>query len=69
MQREKYSSNVKDGTTPEVPILVSRVAPNTPRLTEGDQLIMINHRGVQHPLHADVVAIIQEAHVQSTEGK
>lgn len=63
----KYGFNVKGGTTRDVPIVVSRVATNTPadkcnpRLTEGDQLLMINGQDVLHALHADVVAIIHEA--------
>ncbi|KAJ8923374.1 hypothetical protein NQ315_001932 [Exocentrus adspersus] len=63
----KYGFNVKGGTDPSVPILVSRVAPNTPadkgtpRLSEGDQLIQINGHDVSHALHQDVVKLIQGA--------
>ncbi|XP_018569076.1 tyrosine-protein phosphatase non-receptor type 4 isoform X2 [Anoplophora glabripennis] len=63
----KYGFNVKGGTDTAVPILVSRVAPNTPadkgtpRLTEGDQLIQINGHDVSHALHQDVVKLIQDA--------
>lgn len=55
------------GATREMPILVSRVAPNTPadkcspRLTEGDQLVQINGHDVSHALHGAVVQLIQEA--------
>lgn len=55
------------GTETAVPILVSRVAPNTPadkgtpRLSEGDQLIQINGHDVSHALHQDVVKLIQDA--------
>ncbi|XP_017785015.1 PREDICTED: tyrosine-protein phosphatase non-receptor type 4 [Nicrophorus vespilloides] len=71
-QDGKYGFNVKGGTTKEDPISVSRVAPNTPadkcnpRLTEGDQLLMINGMDVQQSLHADVVTIIQEARVTNS---
>ncbi|KAJ8951573.1 hypothetical protein NQ318_020450 [Aromia moschata] len=63
----KYGFNVKGGTDISVPILVSRVAPNTPadkctpRLSEGDQLVQINGHDVSHALHQDVVKLIQEA--------
>lgn len=63
----KYGFNVKGGTEQSVPILVSRVAPNTPadkctpRLSEGDQLLQINGHDVQQAQHHDVVQLIQEA--------
>lgn len=68
----KYGFNVKGGSSSEEPILVSRVAPNTPadkctpRLTEGDQLVVINGQDVSHGIHADVVQIIQEARATPT---
>lgn len=55
------------GTTQDEPILVSRVAPNTPadkctpRLSEGDQLLQINNNDVLQRFHAEVVSIIQQA--------
>ncbi|CAG9817622.1 unnamed protein product [Phaedon cochleariae] len=63
----KYGFNVKGGNDPNVPILVSRVAPNTPadkcvpRLCEGDQLMQINGHDVSHALHQEVVNLIQDA--------
>lgn len=69
----KYGFNVKGGTTRDIPetkdlpILVSRVAPNTPadrcnpRLSEGDQIVQINGHDVTHCLHQTVVQLIQEA--------
>lgn len=59
--------NILGGTDPNVPISISRVAPNTPadkcvpRLTEGDQVLQINGRDVTRALHQDVVNLIQEA--------
>ncbi|RZC27686.1 FERM C, and/or PDZ domain containing protein, partial [Asbolus verrucosus] len=70
----KYGFNVKGGTTKDVPILVSRVAPNTPadkctpRLSEGDQVMQINGADVSHALHSDVVKIIQKARA-TNDGK
>ncbi|XP_063917600.1 tyrosine-protein phosphatase non-receptor type 4 isoform X1 [Zophobas morio] len=63
----KYGFNVKGGANPEEPILVSRVAPNTPadkctpRLSEGDQVLQINGIDVSHALHEDVVNLIHKA--------
>ncbi|XP_072382863.1 tyrosine-protein phosphatase non-receptor type 4 isoform X1 [Diabrotica undecimpunctata] len=63
----KYGFNVKGGNERNVPILVSRVAPNTPadkcvpRLSEGDQVLQINGHDVSHALHQDVVKLIQDA--------
>ncbi|CAH1997614.1 unnamed protein product [Acanthoscelides obtectus] len=68
----KYGFSVKGGTDTNVPILVSRVAPNTPadkctpRLSEGDQLHQINGQDVSHALHQDVVRLIQEARSKSS---
>ncbi|KAL1494525.1 hypothetical protein ABEB36_010109 [Hypothenemus hampei] len=63
----KYGFNVKGGTEISVPILVSRVAPNTPadkcvpKLSEGDQILSINGRDVTNVLQPEVVALVQEA--------
>ncbi|XP_057666991.1 tyrosine-protein phosphatase non-receptor type 4 isoform X1 [Diorhabda carinulata] len=68
----KYGFNVKGGSEQNVPILVSRVAPNTPadkcvpRLSEGDQLLQINGHDVTHALHQDVVKLIQEARITNS---
>lgn len=63
----KYGFNVKGGTEVSVPILVSRVAPNTPadkctpRLSEGDQILQINGHDVTDVLQSTVVSLVQEA--------
>lgn len=76
----KYGFNVKGGANRDIPeakdlpILVSRVAPNTPadrcnpRLSEGDQILQINGRDVTHAHHQTVVQIIQEAR-STNDGK
>lgn len=76
----KYGFNVKGGAnrdipeTGDLPILVSRVAPNTPadrcipRLSEGDQVVQINGRDVTHTHHQTVVQLIQEAR-STNDGK
>lgn len=62
------------GATKNEPILVSRVAINTPadkchpRLNEGDQVLQINGQDVSHSLHNVVVQLIQEAR-KTEEGK
>ncbi|CAG9774075.1 unnamed protein product [Ceutorhynchus assimilis] len=66
-QDGKYGFNVKGGTEISVPILVSRVAPNTPadkcvpRLSEGDQILQINGHDITQALQPEVVALVQEA--------
>ncbi|XP_071033049.1 tyrosine-protein phosphatase non-receptor type 4 [Parasteatoda tepidariorum] len=61
----RFGFNVKGGADQNLPILVSRVAPNTPadtcipRLTEGDQVLMINGRDVAGLTHDQVVKLIR----------
>ncbi|XP_060523281.1 tyrosine-protein phosphatase non-receptor type 4 isoform X2 [Cylas formicarius] len=68
----KYGFNVKGGTETSVPILVSRVAPNTsadrctPRLSEGDQILAINGHDVTQALQPDVVRLVQEARANNS---
>ncbi|XP_019759985.1 tyrosine-protein phosphatase non-receptor type 4 isoform X3 [Dendroctonus ponderosae] len=63
----KYGFNVTGGTEISVPILVSKVAPNTsadkcmPRLSEGDQILQINGHDVTNVLQPDVILLVQEA--------
>lgn len=65
-----YAKNIfLGGTEISVPIVVSRVAPNTPadkcipRLSEGDQILTINGHDVTQVLQPEVVALVQEARV------
>jgi len=50
-----------------VPILVSKVAPNTPadkcvpKLSEGDQILQINGQDVTNVLQSEVIALVQAA--------
>lgn len=61
----RFGFNVKGGADQNLPILVSRVAPNTPadtcipRLNEGDQVLMINGRDVAGLTHEQVVKLIR----------
>lgn len=61
----RFGFNVKGGVDLNVPIQVSRVAPHTPadrstpRICEGDQLVMINGRDVGTMMHEQVVALIR----------
>ncbi|GBL88180.1 Tyrosine-protein phosphatase 1 [Araneus ventricosus] len=61
----RFGFNVKGGADQNLPILVSRVAPNTPadtcipRLNEGDQVLMINGREVAGLTHDQVVKLIR----------
>lgn len=61
----KFGFNVKGGSDQNLPVLVSRVAPNTPadrcypRLNEGDQVLLINGRDVSAMTHEQVVNFIR----------
>ncbi|KAK8727853.1 hypothetical protein OTU49_009486 [Cherax quadricarinatus] len=61
----KFGFNVKGGADQNLPVLVSRVAPNTPadrcypRLNEGDQVLLINGRDVSAMTHEQVVNFIR----------
>lgn len=61
----RFGFNVKGGSDLSMPILVSRVAPNTPadrcypRLNEGDQVLLINGREVSGLTHDQVVNVIR----------
>nr|XP_037285556.1 tyrosine-protein phosphatase non-receptor type 4-like isoform X2 [Rhipicephalus microplus] len=60
-----FGFNVKGGADQNLPILVSRVVPHTPadtctpRLREGDQLLLINGRDVAGLSHDQVVKLIR----------
>ncbi|KAH1024894.1 hypothetical protein HUJ05_009730 [Dendroctonus ponderosae] len=70
----KYGFNVTGGTEISVPILVSKVAPNTsadkcmPRLSEGDQILQINGHDVTNVLQPDVILLVQEARAINSVG-
>jgi tyrosine-protein phosphatase non-receptor type 4 len=57
----RFGFNVKGGADQGLPIIVSRVAPNTPadlclpRLNEGDQVLYINGRDISSLTHEQVV--------------
>ncbi|XP_077513961.1 protein tyrosine phosphatase Meg isoform X2 [Amblyomma americanum] len=61
----RFGFNVKGGADQSLPILVSRVVPHTPadtcspRLREGDQLLLINGRDVAGLSHEQVVKLIR----------
>ena len=62
-EQGRFGFNVKGGADQGMPIIVSRVAPNTPadncipRLNEGDQVLFINGRDVSQHTHEQVVSI------------
>lgn len=66
-EQGRFGFNVKGGADLNLPILISKVAPNTPadkcvpRLSEGDQVVLINGKDVSHAYHNDVVTLIKEA--------
>ncbi|XP_033224912.1 tyrosine-protein phosphatase non-receptor type 4 isoform X4 [Belonocnema kinseyi] len=66
-EQGRFGFNVKGGLDLEMPILVSRVAPNTPadrcypKLNEGDQVVYINGIDVNGMLHEHVVNLIRQS--------
>lgn len=61
----RFGFNVKGGADLQLPVLVSRVAPNTPadqstpRISEGDQVVMINGRDISALKHEQIVSLIR----------
>ncbi|XP_034945429.1 tyrosine-protein phosphatase non-receptor type 4 isoform X1 [Chelonus insularis] len=66
-EQGRFGFNVKGGLDLDMPILVSRVAPNTPadrcypKLNEGDQVLYINGIDVNGMLHEHVVNLIRQS--------
>lgn len=71
-EQGRFGFNVKGGLDLDSPILVSRVAPNTPadrshpKLNEGDQVIYINGIDVDGMLHEQVVNLIRQSRDSGT---
>lgn len=70
----RFGFNVRGGSEHDMPILVSRVAPNTPadrcvpKLRVGDQLLLINGHDVTNSSHSLVVSLIRAARTRD-DGK
>ena len=64
-EQGRFGFNVKGGSDLNMPILVSRVAPNPPavrcypKLNEGDQVLFINNHDVAGMAHEQVVNLIR----------
>ena len=64
-QQGRFGFNVKGGKDQHLPVLVSRVAPNTPadtavpKLNEGDQVLSVNGKDVANLSHDEVVSLIR----------
>lgn len=69
----RFGFNVRGGVDLNLPVLVSRVAPHTPadrtnpRISQGDQVVMINGCDVSGMMHEQVVALIRSSTDQSAE--
>jgi hypothetical protein len=63
----RFGFNVKGGIDLQSPVLVSKVAPNTPAarstppIHEGDQVIMINDRDISSLKHEEIVNLIRSS--------
>ncbi|XP_043227640.1 tyrosine-protein phosphatase non-receptor type 4-like [Amphibalanus amphitrite] len=69
----RYGFNVKGGAESSTPVTVSKVAPNapadrtTPRLSEGDQVVLINGVDVSGLSHDEVVSFIRSSRERHSE--
>ncbi|XP_004519043.1 tyrosine-protein phosphatase non-receptor type 4 [Ceratitis capitata] len=69
-EQGRFGFNVKGGVDLGLPVQVSKVVPNTPadrctpRVCEGDEVVMINGRDVIGLQHDQVVAMIRESRSQ-----
>ncbi|VDP25727.1 unnamed protein product, partial [Schistosoma mattheei] len=67
----RFGFNVKGGIDHGMPIIVSRVGANMPadlcipRLSEGDQILFINHKDVSNQTHLQVVNMIRATSEQN----
>lgn len=63
----RFGFNVRGGVDLKLPVLVSRVAPQTPadrsvpRICEGDQVVLINGHDVSNLMHEEVVSLIRSS--------
>ncbi|GMT18396.1 hypothetical protein PFISCL1PPCAC_9693, partial [Pristionchus fissidentatus] len=63
----RFGFNVKGGADQNYPVIVSRIAPGSsadkcsPRLNEGDQVVLINGRDISALSHDKVVSLIRSA--------
>lgn len=62
-EQGRFGFNVKGGADLKLPVLVSRVAPHTPaeqsKISEGDQVVLINGRDISGLKHEQVVSLIR----------
>ncbi|XP_034484203.1 tyrosine-protein phosphatase non-receptor type 4 [Drosophila innubila] len=71
-EQGRYGFNVKGGVDLGLPVQVSKVVPHTPadrcspRVCEGDEVLMINGRDVHGLRHEQVVAMIRDCRHQSS---
>lgn len=74
-EQGRFGFNVKGGADQNLPVLVSRVAPNTPadlampRLNEGDQVMSINGIDVEGLTHDHVVRLIRSTKDTNPDGE
>ncbi|SPP84816.1 blast:Tyrosine-protein phosphatase non-receptor type 4 [Drosophila guanche] len=71
-EQGRYGFNVKGGVDLSLPVQVSKVVPHTPadrctpRVCEGDEVLMINGRDVHGLRHEQVVSMIRDCRHQSS---
>ncbi|RWS16394.1 tyrosine-protein phosphatase non-receptor type 4-like protein [Dinothrombium tinctorium] len=74
-EQGRFGFNVKGGADQNLPVLVSRVAPNTPadtaapKLNEGDQVVSVNGKDVEGLTHEEVVKLIRSTKERAPGGE
>lgn len=71
----RFGFNVRGGTDFNMPVAVSRIAPNSsaeraqPKIKEGDVVLLINGHDVSRMLHSQVVQLIKSTHEHNPNGQ
>ncbi|RXM99175.1 Tyrosine-protein phosphatase non-receptor type 3, partial [Acipenser ruthenus] len=69
----RFGFNVKGGVDQKMPLVISRVSPDspadlcTPKLVEGDQIVLINGRDISEHTHDQVVMFIKASRESHTK--
>jgi len=69
---DMFGFNVKGGSDQNLPVIVTRVAPNTPaegKLNEGDQVVSVNGHPVENISHVDVIKLIRSVEDRTEDGE
>lgn len=74
-EHERFGFNVRGGTDFNMPVLVSRIASNSPadrvmpKMKEGDTVLLINGHDVSTMTHSQIVQLIKATHEHNAHGQ